>query len=187
MTSDQSKPTSLRSLATQLGCSHSALHKAVHDRRLTAGVRIDGRRVFVVDAAAAAAEWDTISRCRIDGRGGQRSQSKAARRLKPDAVIFDRDGYDWTAQGLLDSYDAHDLLARVLINSLPLRRLKAPAFLDHVLAQLHAEAKLHVGYDKETVAYANRVLFTLRAELLYPEDFDDRDDDDVDSLAGDDE
>src|SRR4051812_3162770 len=106
------RPHSLRSLAKHLGCTHSSLSAAVHEGRLSSGVRIDARgRVAVTDADAAAAAWRGLHVPRID---------ELARRQASDrrqTVIVDRDGYDWTAESLLAGYEAYELLARALFEA----------------------------------------------------------------------
>jgi len=110
MTRDQTQ-TSLRALALRLGCSHSALHKAVHDRRLTAGVRLDDRgRIHVVDADAAAAEWAVVHVPRIDQIGRRRAAPPRRADLMP-VDLFD----DISKQDLLECWAAFDELVTALV------------------------------------------------------------------------
>jgi hypothetical protein len=47
----------LNSLAAELGVTHTGVRLAVLAGTLTAGVRVDGKRVTVTDSAAAVAQW----------------------------------------------------------------------------------------------------------------------------------
>lgn len=145
------QPPSLRDLAKQLGCTHSALSAAVHGGRLSVGVRIDDRgRVVVTDAAAAAAAWRAVHVPRID---------EIARRQEAD-VILDRYGNSWTAAELLESTEAYSLLASALFDAaLPLAGKEAAAFVENTTARLRRPYA-----DAAMLARAELALSELMAE-----------------------
>lgn len=98
--------TSLRSLAKRLGCAHSALHKAVHDGRLTAGVEIRGRSVVVTDPDAAARMWSNCHIVRVDEME-RREAAEAAERRK-----VDRDRAEYVAESTAAVLIAMQLIGR---------------------------------------------------------------------------
>ncbi len=167
-----SQPT-LRALARELRCQHSALNKAVHDGRLTAGVRLDPLgRIVVFDAAAAAAEWREIHAPRIDELIRREAEAKAPPQpvapgvVVPGVVVIDRHTYDWTARELLGAYEVNHLLVRALIKHAKPRN--EAAFVKQVMALLRDQ-----GCDAETEAHAARSLPLTVEWTLHPEAEDD--------------
>ncbi len=75
--------TTLRGLAKRLGCTHSSLSAAVHERRLTAGVDLDHGQVVVTDADAAAKQWEAIASIPA---GDRNAEFRAARTRREVAM-----------------------------------------------------------------------------------------------------
>ncbi|HMG57372.1 MAG TPA: hypothetical protein VK601_27925 [Kofleriaceae bacterium] len=140
-------------------------------------MKIDERgRVVVTDADAAARQWTgQVHTPRLDEMIRRESAAKLAVAAPAPAgtnvVIIDRDDYDWTAQGLLDALDAHELLCRALVKAMLAGEASSAALVERLAAKLHEEAPLHRGYDDETAAYAARVLWMLVDQIEHPEEY----------------
>jgi phage terminase Nu1 subunit (DNA packaging protein) len=87
VTEQVTKPT-LRALADRLGVVHSALSKAVREGRLTAGVMMDRGRVVVLDADAAAAQWNSVS-ASMSASGSDANADYLAARARREAALAD--------------------------------------------------------------------------------------------------
>jgi hypothetical protein len=159
VTSDRT--SSLRGLARALGVQHSALSKAVRERRLTAGVVIEHGKVRVVDAAAAAEQWRRhVHVPRIDYRPA------APPPPAPDSaiVLFDHAmDRQVTALELFAERDACSLLVTALVSSALGNVSSGPldgqvaAFRERIAAQLRAVAVLH-GAGPDDMRRAEREL-----------------------------
>lgn len=166
MTSDQPKKTStkplrgasktsLRDLAARCNVGHSTLSKAIHEHRLVAGVRIDGRgRVVVVDATAAAAEWNAIHVPELPELIREEEAAKAgARTLRPHQDH--NDGRSWNAR---------DLIAFVLVEA-ALDDEDARVFVKRITARL-CEAATRGYADDLTVTDASNLLLELVSDAV---------------------
>lgn len=159
MTIDQTRP-SLRSLARRLGVQHSALSKAVHERRLTAGVHIENGRVVVTDADAADAQWHRVHIRRI-------GEPPPPPPPAPPPDFF----ADLSKQDLLRIWSAFDVLANVLVQD-ALSREDAAAFGERITARVRAADR-----EPEDKADAQRLLAQLLRDAHEPEHGDHRDQD----------
>jgi hypothetical protein len=147
-----------------LGHSHRALGKAVRERRLTQGVRInDDDVVEVVDVGAAVEQWRDIHKVRLDEmlrrdtRRGPRSRSSVL-----DAILH---RYDWTVDELCASHEAHELIVFALMKVLRTGKKVSTAAIVECMREAAPCRFGDDGYDARTVAHAEWLLDALVEEL----------------------
>lgn len=156
---------SLRGLGRHLGVTHACLSRYVHDGILTQGVGIDARgRAFVTDIEAAARQFAGVQEPPRIRR--EQTASRAPAPLTCRCVIWDSDGYDWSAEGLLAAYAAHDLLLCTLLRARLAAGEDAAAITASTADLLRGEAQLQDGCSEDTIAYSERVLASTISMLV---------------------
>jgi hypothetical protein len=142
-----SNQPSLRAFAAMVGVTHAAIGAAVRGGRLQAGVRLDGERVTIIDAAAAACEWRAIHVEKMPSMGLPPGRPRKAPAPDPLAAEVHDAKMDEliSIRALFFDRDASHLLVSALAAAL----LDAVGDRDRVEAvvgrQLHGVADLHAS------------------------------------------